>query len=41
MDYEMPVMNGLKAAKILTKKMKEGSLKRVPIVALTAYEDEK
>jgi len=41
MDYEMPVMNGLKATEILTKKMKEGHFKHVPIVALTAYEDEK
>lgn len=36
LDCQMPVMDGLKAAGILKAGMKDGSLKRTPIVALTA-----
>ena len=40
MDYEMPILNGLEAAKILVEKIKTGAIKRnIPIVALTAYEN--
>ena len=41
MDYEMPIMNGLEATKLLMTKMNDGLLKEIPIVALTAYTDEK
>ena len=42
MDYEMPILNGLEAARILCSQMNKGELKKkIPIVALTAYNDEK
>lgn len=42
MDFEMPVMNGIRASKTLCDKMKKGLIKtKTPIIALTAYNDEK
>jgi CheY-like chemotaxis protein len=42
MDFEMPVMNGRDATISLCNKMKNGELKKsIPIVGLTAYNDEK
>lgn len=41
MDYDMPILNGLEAAKKLSSRMTQGELKRIPIVALTCYNGEK
>jgi CheY-like chemotaxis protein len=43
MDYDMPIMNGIVATKILVQRMKdkEEPLRKIPIVALTAYNGEK
>ena len=41
MDYEMPVCNGIEATEKLVKRMKCDDLPVIPIVALTAYLDEK
>jgi len=39
MDCEMPIMNGLESAKILTKMMKNGQIDAIPIVGCTAHRD--
>ena len=36
MDLNMPVMGGFEATKILKKKMREGEIKEIDIVAVTA-----
>ena len=41
MDLEMPVMNGIKATINLRRMMTSGEIPEIPIVALTAYLDEK
>eukprot|EP00347_Sterkiella_histriomuscorum_P014284 403361468 len=42
MDYEMPILNGLEASRQMVQMMSNGILKKkIPIVALTAYNDEK
>lgn len=41
MDYDMPIMNGIEATIKLCKLMKEGKLKDIPIVGLTAYNGER
>ena len=41
MDYEMPIMNGLEAARAIRAKVAAGEVKDIPIAALTAYSDEK
>lgn len=41
MDIEMPVMNGIKATKKLKELMSKNKIPQIPIVALTAYLDEK
>lgn len=41
MDIEMPIMDGFKATKKLIKMMNTNVIPRIPIVALTAFLDEK
>jgi len=43
MDYQMPVLNGVEAAKLIRKLEQEGKKTRVPIIAVTAncFEEEK
>ena len=41
MDIEMPVMNGIDATKKIKKLMADQVIPNIPIVALTAYLDEK
>ena len=36
MDIQMPILDGPEATKILTNKMNNGELRRVPVIALTA-----
>ena len=40
MDCNMPVMDGWEATKILKEKMKNSEIKKIPIIACTAYCDE-
>ena len=37
MDYQMPILNGIEATKILKKLMFENSIPYIPIIACTAY----
>ena len=39
-DYIMPEMNGAETAKILKKMMEMGEIPKIPIIGLTAMEDE-
>jgi CheY-like chemotaxis protein len=41
MDYDMPIMNGLECTKILVSRMKKKEFPKIPIVALTAYFNER
>ena len=41
MDIEMPRLDGKETSKILKKKMKDQKLPEIPIIALTAFLDEK
>jgi CheY-like chemotaxis protein len=41
MDFEMPVLNGIQATKKLRAMMDQGIIKSFPIVAVTAYFDER
>ena len=41
MDIEMPVMNGIKASKKIRDLINKNLIPKIPIVALTAYIDEK
>ena len=41
MDIEMPIMNGIKATKRLNRLMNQNKIPDIPIVALSAYLDEK
>ncbi len=37
MDYDMPIMNGVEAAQMLTELHKSGIIKKIPIIAVSAY----
>jgi len=37
MDIQMPIMNGYEAAKTLTRKMRKKELRKIPIIACTAF----
>ena len=37
MDYQMPILNGIEATKILKKLMFENNIPYIPIIACTAY----
>lgn len=41
MDFEMPIMNGIKATQRLVQMMKSHQIPEIPIIALTAYLDER
>jgi CheY-like chemotaxis protein len=41
MDIEMPIMDGYKATAALQRMIKSGMIPDIPIVAITAYPDEK
>ena len=41
MDIEMPVLDGIAATKLLGKKVSNKEVPDIPVVALTAYLDEK
>ena len=41
MDYNMPVMNGLEATRILKNKIKDGELEEISIIACTAFLNDK
>ena len=41
MDIEMPIIDGIKATKILRQMMIKGIIPVIPIIALTAYLDER
>ena len=38
MDYQMPILNGIEATKILKKLMFENNIPYIPIIACTAYQ---
>ena len=37
MDFNMPVMDGIEATKLLTEKIINNSLQNTPIIGITAY----
>ena len=41
MDIEMPIMDGYQATKELQRMSRKGKIPDIPIVAITAYPDEK
>ena len=40
MDFEMPKMNGIECTIKLKQMMEEGTISEIPIIGLTAYNDE-